>query len=94
MDDFVGISRDLEAARDWVESFVKWYNFEHLHSSIKFVTPEQRYAGEDIEILKNRVRVYRQAKSKHPERWSGNIRNWQPVKEVYLNPEKENDKAA
>ncbi|VAW51319.1 Mobile element protein [hydrothermal vent metagenome] len=30
---------DLSAARIWVKGFVGWYNDEHLHSSIKFITP-------------------------------------------------------
>ncbi len=79
---------DLSAARLWVQSFVDWYNREHLHSSINFVTPDQRHRSEDIEILVKRKQVYEQAKSEHPERWSKDIRNWNPVKEVLLNPEK------
>ncbi|MCF6264532.1 MAG: IS3 family transposase, partial [Xanthomonadales bacterium] len=59
-----------------------------LHSAINFVTPEQRHKGLDIKILANRKRVYELAKSKHPERWSGSIRNWEPVGDVYLNPVK------
>jgi putative transposase len=89
----------LAMAREWAEGFTHWYNNEHLHSAIKFVTPSQRHAGNDIEILANRQHVYREAKQRNPERWSGNIRNWEPVTEVYLNPEKqkseiEKDKAA
>jgi len=80
---------DLPAARAWVQCFVDWYNNKHLHSAIKFVTPAQRHRGEDIDILTKRKEVYRRAKSKNPERWSGEIRNWEPVKEVYLNPEKQ-----
>jgi len=86
---------DILAARSWVSGFVDWYNQEHLHSVIKFVTPEQRHKGEDAKILRNRKRVYLKARSEHPERWSGNIRNWNRVQEVYLNPEKhkpENEK--
>ncbi len=79
---------DLDAARKWVNEFVLWYNNEHCHSSIKFVTPGQRHKGEDIDILAKREQVYQQAKQRTPERWSGEIRNWEPVKEVYLNPEK------
>ena len=45
----------LEAARQWVCSFVGWYNFEHRHSAIKFVTPAQRHRGEDVEILRARA---------------------------------------
>lgn len=90
---------DLQAARAWVTGFVNWYNYEHRHSAIKFVTPAQRHAVEDNQILINRKQVYLKAKSENPMRWSGEIRNWEPVSEVYLNPEKsqagtEEDKAA
>ena len=79
---------DLTDARNWVQGFVDWYNEEHLHSAIKFVTPGQRHRGEDIQILANRKQVYLKAKSKNPNRWSGDIRNWDRINEVYLNPEK------
>lgn len=87
---FVG----LLSARQWVAGFTHWYNHEHLHSAIKFVTPEQRHAGIDGEILAKRTQVYQAAKDRHPERWSGKTRNWDQVNEVYLNPEKGKDKAA
>jgi putative transposase len=80
---------DLHAARAWVMGFVDWYNNKHLHSSIKFVTPAQRHRGEDVDILAKREALYHKAKSENPKRWSGDIRNWEPVKEVYLNPEKQ-----
>lgn len=32
--------------------------------------------------------VYAAAKAKHPERWSGDTRNWTPVGAVTLNPGK------
>ncbi len=79
----------LAAARRWVEGFVDWYNLEHLHSAINFVTPDQRHRGMDEEILAQRKQVYRRAKAEHPERWSRDIRNWNHVKEVFLNPEKQ-----
>lgn len=85
---------DLPAARTWVQGFVHWYNHEHLHSAIKFVTPEQRHNGEDKDILARRKQVYQQAKLKHPERWSGGIRNWDEINKVYLNPENEKNMAA
>lgn len=80
--------KNLSDARTWVEGFTDWYNNYHLHSAIKFVTPEQRHSGLDKDILANRQAVYSAAKSKHPERWSGEIRNWDPISEVHLNPEK------
>jgi len=79
----------LEEARDWVEKFVKWYNTEHLHSEIRYVTPQSRHQGLDEEILNQRVRVYQDAKIRNPIRWSGNTRNWTRISEVILNPGKE-----
>lgn len=79
----------LDLARSWVLKFVKWYNLEHQHSGISFVTPEQRHNGKAVEILTNRKAVYETAKLKHPERWSGSVRNWKISETVWLNPEKE-----
>lgn len=79
---------NLTEARAWVTQFVNWYNDDHLHSGIKFVTPSQRHCGEDIDILARRRAVYLKSKSDHPTRWSGDIRNWDWVEKVFLNPEK------
>ena len=76
------------ALGEWVEGFVDWYHHEHLHSAIRFVTPEDRHSGREEELLKQRHRVYERARRRHPRRWSGSIRNWQPIETVYLNPEK------
>lgn len=76
----------IEDARKWVKSFVEWYNFEHRHSKIKFVTPDQRHTGKDIELLKKRKETYQNAKLKNPERWSKEIKNWDWIEEVSLNP--------
>ena len=81
-----GAFESIEAARDWVAVFVHWYNREHLHSSIRFVTPEDRHRGRDLEILARRQSVYEKARARHPERWSGKVRNWKPIKEVVLPP--------
>jgi putative transposase len=78
----------LMAARQWVGTFVRWYNEEHRHSAIKFVTPAQRHAGLDSELLHKREAVYEAAKARRPERWSGATRSWEQVTTVYLNPEK------
>jgi len=79
----------LAIARDWVSEFVKWYNNEHRHSSIKFVTPSQRHNSDDKAILEKRHQLYKEAKAKNPERWSGETRNWVPVGNVTLNPERD-----
>ncbi len=77
----------ISTAREWVLSFVRWYNDHHQHSKIKFITPNERHKGLDKQILENRKKVYQLAKGKHPERWSGNIRNWDTIDNVSLNPE-------
>lgn len=79
----------LVQARDWVNAFAEWYNNQHRHSRIRFVTPMQRHCGEDKQILAKRQKVYETARQANPERWSGNTRNWQPIGAVTLNPERE-----
>jgi transposase InsO family protein len=81
----------LLAARQWVNTFVNWYNLEHRHSAIRFVTPHERHAGQDGALLAKRANVYAAAKAANPQRWSGATRNWQPVREVYLNPDQKHD---
>jgi len=77
---------DLRAARAWVLDFVRWYNTEHRHSALAFVTPEQRHSGEHVAVLAQREALYTQAKAMHPERWSGATRDWTPPGAVTLNP--------
>ena len=79
----------IDDARQWTKTFVNWYNHEHLHSAIRFVTPVQRHTGEDREILENRSKVYLEAQKHRSERWSGGIRNWDYIDHVWLNPEKD-----
>jgi len=76
----------LEEARAWADSFVRWYNTEHLHSSIRFVTPEDRHEGRDIALLEGRKEVYARARRRNPERWSGSPRDWSRCEAVTLNP--------
>ncbi len=82
----------IDVARTWVLKFVRWYNNHHRHSGIKFVTPNDRHTGADKMILENRKKIYQEARKRTPERWSGNIRNWDLIKEVTLNPEHSKDK--
>ena len=76
-----------EAAHRWVTRFVTWYNTEHHHSAIRYVTPHQRHTGADVAILTRRRRLYERARRRTPMRWSGKIRNWAPIDVVELNLE-------
>jgi putative transposase len=69
-----------------VSGFVRWYNEQHLHSALNFVTPNDRYFGRDAAILAARHLVYQRARRRHPERWTGATRNWSPAPAVTLNP--------
>lgn len=75
----------LDNARAWFANFVHWYNNEHKHSAIKYVTPIQRRRGEDIAILANRHAVLEEARQRNPERWSQSLRNLTHQPTVVLN---------
>lgn len=76
---------DLGEVRTWLSRFVAWYNHEHRHSGISYVTPEQRYTGADVAILAARDVLYRRERARRPERWIGPTRNWSRIDEVRLN---------
>jgi len=78
----------ISDATQWVAHFVNWYNYEHRHSAIQFVTPGQRHTGQDKSLLRARSKTYCLARHRNPSRWSGGIRNWTPVNVVFLNPDK------
>lgn len=82
---FPGAFASLEEARAWVLAFSRWYNHEHKHRNLKFVSPVERHAGKDSAIFARRIAVYEAARAKNPERWSKAIRNWSLPKEVWLN---------
>lgn len=77
----------LLLARRWVTELVHWYNGEHRHSAIGFVTPDERHAQLDQALLHTRTQVYEKARQANPLRWSKRIRNWQYVEAVHLNPD-------
>ena len=85
---------DLDAARTWAAEFVRWYNDEHRHSGIRYVTPGQRHCGADQAILAARHDLYLKARERNPARWSGTTRNWAPIGAVTLNPERDSVVAA
>lgn len=85
---------NLDEARAWVMRFVQWYNSEHRHSGLNFVTPEQRHTAQAEGIMKQRIEVYEAARARNPLRWSGNCRDWSLPESVWLNPEKSGETVA
>ena len=84
---------DLLASRRHVTELVHWYNHEHRHSAIRFVTPEQRHCGSDRALLVNRDTVFQRAQLANPSRWSKNTRNWNFIDTVHLNPDRQKTEA-
>jgi transposase len=80
--------QSLQESRSWMVEFERWYNHEHRHSGIKFVSPASRHFGDDEAILLRRKKAYEEARRKNPRRWSRGIRNWDRITEVRLNPSK------
>ena len=81
-----GAFSSIEHVREWMVNFVRWYNTEHRHSAITYVTPADRHDGREHALLRRRDRTFQAARARHPERWSGKTRDWTPVTTVVLNP--------
>jgi len=78
--------RSQEEACSWACAFVDWYNHRHRHSSIRFVTPDQRHSGQAVELCCHRAHVYELARQRHPRRWSRGTRCWRQPEVVWINP--------
>jgi transposase InsO family protein len=76
----------LAEAQVWVDSFTRWYNEEHRHSALNWVTPMSRHTGEEHDLLRRRAKTYRHARRRNPQRWSQDIRDCSPAPAVTLNP--------
>jgi len=58
------------------------------HSLLNTVIPINK------DFLPQRTQRKAEDREKHAERWSGEIRNWDMINEVYLNPDNEKNKVA
>ncbi len=62
-----------EDSRAFCQSFFSWYNTEHYHSGIGFLTPEDVHYGRAEQIIKERQAVLSAAFEEHPERFKGKM---------------------
>jgi len=83
---YPGRFADIAHARSWMADFVHWYNTDHRHSGIGYITPEQRHSGKVVLIMRFRNEVLKKACENHPERWNGGPVLWSKHPVVYLNP--------
>lgn len=69
----------LEAARESGAQFVHWYNLEHKHSGIRYVSPQQHHTGEDHANLAASHALSTEPKERNPARWARHARDWSPM---------------
>jgi len=61
--------RDIQQARAYVESLVEWYNGQHMHSRLDYLTPDQMYKGQGQKIQHRRNEVIEKARAERPQRF-------------------------
>jgi transposase InsO family protein len=47
----------ISQAEKYFEEFFTWYNYEHYHTSIGMVTPNDRHTGNDMKIFNKRDEI-------------------------------------
>ena len=86
---FPGRFTHLEHGLDWGRGFFPWYNQEHHHSGLGYLTPEQVHTGRTEEILRAREQTMMRAWRTTPDRFvNGPPRISRPPQEVWINPPK------
>ena len=69
--DFPERFASIEHARAFCATFFPWYNHEHCHSGIGYMTPVAMHSGHAHEIYLARQSVLDRAFEQHPERFKG-----------------------
>ena len=83
----------IEDARSFCRAFFDWYNREHRHSGIGYLTPEMVHYGQAKEVLEQRQVVLMAAFAKHPERFVNQPPRPATLPEaVWINPPKKEKK--
>lgn len=75
----------MAEADEWMKDFVNWYNDEP-HSSLNYVSPNQRHSGQEKDILMQRLEVFEKARQENPERFPNGVREIKIPKVVCLVP--------
>jgi transposase InsO family protein len=81
--------QSLQHGEAFCQQFFSWYNQEHYHSGIAWLTPESVHDARDKIILEQRHAVLTQAFLAHPERFNHRKPQLKKLpKAVYINPPK------
>ena len=79
----------IQHGRVFGQNFFPWYNNEHRHSGIAYLTPAQVHYGAAQEVLDARHRLVTAAATRHPERFlHGLPRRIEAPSAVWINPPK------
>ncbi|MCX7119928.1 MAG: IS3 family transposase [Legionellales bacterium] len=85
--EFPGRCQSIEHAEAFCQQFFTWYNKEHYHSGIAWLTPESVHYQQGASILKQRHDVLMQAFLANPGRFSNKQPQLKKVPDsVYINP--------
>ncbi|MGH7868071.1 MAG: IS3 family transposase [Candidatus Dormibacteraceae bacterium] len=77
----------IQQGRLFGQSFFSWYNNQHRHSGIAYLTPSQVHYGQAQEILDARRRIVTAAATRHPERFVGGLpKRIEAPCAVWINP--------
>lgn len=77
----------IEDAIGFGRSFFPWYNTEHRHAGIGYLTPEVVHYGQAADVLAARAAALRQAYEAHPSRFKNKPPTLPaPPTEVWINP--------
>ena len=69
--EFPACFESLDHARAHLRNFFAWYNEEHRHSGIGFMTPTAIHFGTAPALWQQRAKVLQAAYAAHPERFKG-----------------------
>ena len=85
--EFPGQFAEMTDAEKFSQTFFSWYNKEHYHSGISWLTPESVHFGHADKILEKRYEALLQAYLKNPTRFNNKPpKRKQLEPAVYINP--------
>jgi len=77
----------LTEAESFCQQFFRWYNTEHYHSGIAWLTPETVHAGRSNAVFERRFQTLKQAFKQNPARFNNKAPTMKKLPDaVYINP--------
>jgi putative transposase len=85
--EFPGTFLDIDSAEAFSRKFFRWYNAEHYHSGISWLTPASVHYGHGENILEKRYQAMLQAYEKNTIRFNNKMpKRMTLAPAVYINP--------